>query len=71
MKNIAKVLIILGLFLSTLGLIILLFDKLGLKKIPGDIIIKKENFTFIFPIVSSIIISIILSIILNIFNKRG
>ncbi len=40
-----------------------------LKKLPGDILIKKDNFTFFFPITTSIIVSIILTLILNLIGK--
>lgn len=68
MRNMGKVLIGLGLFLFVLGLIFVIGDKFGLGKLPGDIFIKKGNFTVFFPIVSCIIISLVLSIIMNIFK---
>jgi hypothetical protein len=38
-------------------------------KLPGDIYIKRENFTFYFPLATSIVISIILSLILWLLRK--
>ncbi|MTI66056.1 MAG: DUF2905 domain-containing protein [Firmicutes bacterium] len=69
MHTIGKFLIFIGLFIVFIGVIILVGQKVGLGKIPGDIFIKKGNFTFFFPLMSCIILSIVLSIILNIFNK--
>nr|WP_239587478.1 DUF2905 domain-containing protein [Bacillus pakistanensis] len=43
------------------------FIKIG--KLPGDIVIKKENATFYFPIVTSILISVILSIVFYFFGR--
>ncbi len=39
-------------------------------RLPGDIFIRRGNFTFAFPLVSSIIISIILTVLLNLFLRR-
>jgi uncharacterized protein HemY len=53
-----------------IGLVLLLFQKTPfLGKLPGDILIKKENFTFYFPLATSIIISIIISLILYLIGK--
>ena len=43
------------------------FIKLG--RLPGDIVIKKENATFYFPVVTCIIISVLLSLISFIIGK--
>ncbi|MHB8111065.1 MAG: DUF2905 domain-containing protein [Syntrophorhabdaceae bacterium] len=65
-----KMLIILGIVLVILGLAITYGPRIPwLGRLPGDILIKRENFTFYFPVVTSIIISIILSLILFIFRK--
>jgi hypothetical protein len=38
-------------------------------RLPGDIVIKRENFTFYFPLATSIIVSILISLILYLINK--
>jgi len=70
--SIAKCLIFFGVFLLLLGSAFYFFGRLGigLGKLPGDIIIQKENFTFYFPLATSIIISIVLTIILSLFSKK-
>jgi len=65
----AKIFLSLGVLFLFLGSFMLLFDKFELFKLPGDIYIQKENFSFYFPITSSIIISIIATIIFNIIFK--
>ena len=71
MTDIARVLIGVGVVLTLAGGVLLLFGKFpGFGRLPGDIIIRKENFTFYFPLMSSVIISIILSIIIFSLNKR-
>lgn len=63
----AKMLIVVGIIAIIIGILILL--KIPIVKLPGDIVIKRENFTFAFPIVTSIIASIILSFIMWIISK--
>ncbi|RLA92445.1 MAG: DUF2905 domain-containing protein [Deltaproteobacteria bacterium] len=70
MSEIGKVLIISGIFIILLGIIFLLGSKIpGLGRLPGDIYIKKDNFTFYFPLTTCIVISIILTLLLLIFRK--
>ena len=70
MPSIGKMLIIAGIVLIVLGLAYMYGPKIPwFGKLPGDIAIKRDNFTFYFPIVTSIIISIILSILFSIFRK--
>ncbi|WP_017755933.1 DUF2905 domain-containing protein [Calidifontibacillus oryziterrae] len=59
-----KMLIIAGIVLIVVGL---LWQILG--RLPGDIVIKKGNTTFYFPIVTSIVISIVLSVIFYIIGR--
>ncbi|MBI4679689.1 MAG: DUF2905 domain-containing protein, partial [Nitrospirae bacterium] len=72
-EYIGKFLIILGMILAAMGGLLLIFKHTGiplLGKLPGDIVIKKENFTFYFPLATSIILSIILSLILYFIGGR-
>ncbi len=66
----AKLLIMFGAILLLMGLFLLLIGKIPLfGKMPGDIYIKRGNFVFYFPIVTSILISILLTIILNLIIR--
>jgi hypothetical protein len=70
MPGFGKSLIILGLIIAAIGLIFSLAGKLPwLGRLPGDIYIKRENFSFYFPLATSILISIILSFILWLFKR--
>lgn len=70
MSDFGKILVIFGLVLIGLGLILLIGPKIPwLGKLPGDITIKKENFTFYFPLASSIVISILLTILFSLFRR--
>ncbi len=65
-----KILIIIGIILVIVGLIIHFFKGIPfLGRLPGDIHIKRENFSFYFPLASSILVSLILSLILYLINK--
>lgn len=71
MTTIAKTLILVGIVFIMVGAGLYLLGKIpGVGRLPGDIVIKKENFTFYFPLTTSIIISIILSLILFLWNQR-
>ena len=70
MSDLARFLIIIGVILVVVGLALLLFPKIpGLGRLPGDIVIKRENFTFYFPLATSILISVILSLIFWLFRR--
>ncbi len=70
MSDLARFLIILGVLLVAVGLALLLLPKIpGLGRLPGDIVIKRENFTFYFPLGTSILISVILSLIFWLFRR--
>lgn len=66
----AKTIMGIGLLLLIVGAVMFLLGKLGLGKLPGDIFIKKDNFTLYFPLVSTLLISVILTVILNLFFRR-
>ena len=57
------------LVILVLGLAWPLLSKLGLGRLPGDIVIERENFTLYFPIVTSLLVSILLSLVLWFINR--
>ncbi|MCF6201558.1 MAG: DUF2905 domain-containing protein [Hydrogenimonas sp.] len=64
MPEFGRILIIVGIVLVVFGLFVSFVGRL-----PGDIVVKKENFTFYFPIATSILLSIIISIIFYLISK--
>lgn len=64
-----RVLITLGLIILIVGLAWPWLQKLGLFRLPGDIVIEKENGRVYFPITTSIIISIVLSLLFWLFRR--
>ncbi len=70
MAELGKFLIIMGALIAGLGIFFLFWGKIPyLGKLPGDIVIKKDNFVFYFPITTSIIVSVVLSLILYFISK--
>ena len=70
MSDFGKILVIFGLILVGLGLILLFGPKIPwLGKLPGDITIKRENFTLYFPLATSILISVLLTILFSLFRR--
>jgi hypothetical protein len=61
--SVPRLLIIFGLVLIAVGLLWPLFAKLGLGRLPGDIVIERDNFRLYLPIGTSVLISVILSLI--------
>jgi Protein of unknown function (DUF2905) len=65
-----KLLILVGVLIIVIGLLLLVGEKIPwVGRLPGDLMIKKEKFTFYFPITTSILISIILTLLLWILRK--
>jgi hypothetical protein len=65
----ARWLIILGVVLLVAGLLWPWLSKLGLGRLPGDIVVERENFRLYFPITTSILISLALSLLLWLLNR--
>ena len=69
-SDLGKILIVLGVVIAGIGVLLTMGDKIPwIGKLPGDIMIKKEKFTFYFPIVTCIILSILLTIVFSLFRK--
>jgi len=66
---VAKIFIFIGIVFILIGIFLYFFKDFPLFRLPGDIVIEKENFKFYFPITSAIIISVVLSLIFNIISK--
>ncbi|MDO8602799.1 MAG: DUF2905 domain-containing protein [Candidatus Omnitrophota bacterium] len=67
-----KLLIFLGIILAVTGILFVFMGKIPwFGKLPGDIYIKKENFTFYFPLATSILLSVILSLIIFFIGRKS
>ena len=69
--ELGRMLIFIGAVIIFLGLIVMNVDKIPfLGKLPGDIHVERESFTFHFPLTTCILISLILSLIFWLFGRR-
>lgn len=68
--NLGRILIVAGIALVIAGLLFTLLGRLGLGKLPGDIVWRRGNATFYFPLMSSILISVVLSLLLWLIGRR-
>ncbi|MEJ2325573.1 MAG: DUF2905 domain-containing protein [Chromatiaceae bacterium] len=64
-----RVLILLGIALVLLGILWPWLGKLPIGRLPGDIVVEKDNFRLFFPITTMVIISLALTLILWLFKK--
>ncbi len=70
-SSLGKALIIVGAFITLLGVFIMIAGKIPyIGKLPGDIYIQRKNLTFYFPLATGIIISLILSVLFWLIFSR-
>jgi len=62
-------LVTVGVILIVVGLIWPWLARLGFGRLPGDIVIERENFRFYFPVTTMILVSLVLSLIFWLFRK--
>lgn len=62
-----KTLVIVGLVIAALGVVVMLGVPLG--RLPGDIAIRRGNFSFYFPLTTAIVLSIVLTLLLAWFRR--
>ena len=65
----SRTLIIFGLVLVAAGVLWPLIGKLGLGRLPGDIVIERPTYSFYFPLMTSILLSLVISIVLWLVNR--
>ncbi|MBI4775882.1 MAG: DUF2905 domain-containing protein [Deltaproteobacteria bacterium] len=70
LQEFGKSLIILGAVIAVVGLFLVLVPKIPwLGRLPGDILVKKEHYSYYFPLGTCLLISIVLSLILWLFRR--
>lgn len=65
----AKALIALGVVLIVAGLAWPWLARLGLGRLPGDFVFRREGFVFYFPLTSSIVVSVVIALLIWLFRK--
>ena len=70
MVPVGKALVVAGLLIAAVGGLLLLSGKVGwIGRLPGDITIRRENFTFHFPLATCLLVSGVLSLLFWFFRK--
>jgi Protein of unknown function (DUF2905) len=71
MGGLGRTLIVAGAVLLVIGVLVTVLGKFTpLGRLPGDIVVRRPNFTFYFPVVTSILLSILLTIVFWFFQRR-
>jgi len=72
MYDLGRTLLGLGVLLAVVGAALMLLPRLGgvpLGRLPGDIVWRRDGFTFYFPIATSIVVSVVLSLVLYLLRR--
>ena len=64
-----RFLVVLGLVIVVAGLLWPYLGQLGLGRLPGDIVIERENMTFYFPLMTCLLLSMLLSLVFWVVNR--
>jgi hypothetical protein len=69
-SSLGRTLIVLGLFIAAAGVLLTFADRIPwLGRLPGDIYVKRDNFSFYFPLTTSIVVSVVVSLLLYLFRR--
>ncbi len=69
--GVGKLLILGGIVLVIVGLLWQVGERVGLGRLPGDIVIRGQRSTFYFPVVTCVLISLVLSLVLWLVQRAG
>jgi len=70
MADLGRTLLVVGGVLFVVGLLLTFGGRIpGLGRLPGDIVYRKGNFTFYFPLVTSLVLSLLLTAVLAFFRR--
>ncbi|MBW6503406.1 DUF2905 domain-containing protein [bacterium] len=68
--SLGKGLILIGLLIAVVGALLVVSDKIGwIGRLPGDITIRRGNYTVYFPLATCLIVSALLSLVVWLFRK--
>lgn len=70
MENLGRLLLVLALLVAVAGVALLLLSRLGVDRLPGDMVYERKNVTVYVPLGLMIVVSIVLTIALNLFGRR-
>jgi hypothetical protein len=70
-QELGRTLIVIGAVLLVVGLALVFADRIPfVGRLPGDVVIKRKNFTLYFPIVTGLVLSLILTLVLSLWARR-
>jgi hypothetical protein len=72
--SLGRMLLVLGAAIALVGLLLVVAEKfpgLRIGRLPGDISVQRERWTFYFPLGTAILLSVVLSFLLWLFSRRG
>ena len=64
-----RIFMLIGGIIFIFGLLLMAGGRFNLGKLPGDIVIQKENFVFYFPVVTGIVLSVVLSLVFYLLRR--
>lgn len=70
MESTGKLLLLAGASLALVGLVLIVAGKFGLGRLPGDIVIKRDDFALYLPITTMLLVSALLTLLLNLLLRR-
>ena len=71
LEPIGRTLLFFGILLTVIGGLFTFAGKIPwLGRLPGDILIRRENFTFYFPLATMMVVSFVLTLLFNLFGRR-
>ena len=70
MGDLGRALLVFGAIFLAVGLLLIAGDKLGLGRLPGDLVIERKGFRFSAPIATSILLSLVLTLLANLFFRK-
>ena len=71
MSDLGRMLIVIGGVLLVVGVLMVVAERVpGLGRLPGDIYVRRGNWTFYFPIATSIVVSVVLTLIMYLLSRR-
>jgi hypothetical protein len=72
LQALGRIIVVAGVVLVVIGGALWLAGRLGLGRLPGDVVIRRGSFTFVFPLATSLLLSLVATIVLNLwFRSRG
>ena len=71
MAEVGRALVVLGAVIVVIGLVLVLFDRVPwIGRLPGDILVRRGNWTFYVPLGTSVLLSLVLTLVLWLIGRR-